>query len=374
MRNNMKLKPIFKIGLVLICIGIYSYSAVTSENGHIYNFSIDTSKPLQIETPAEIAIVGDNGEKGFRIGAKVGRGWLEEAGGQATYSFYVPYEDKYYFWVYSLWFDVCANAVFAKIDDLDRAIIGNDPIYNKWHWVRGFTAHLSKGTHKLILSNHSDHISLQNLYISNSALFVPNSLEPIFSDIFYDGFDGCDQGNYAEWKKIRGTWPTGACTETTNTYANFLTGESDSDSLIIFEGKEWTDYSLNVSMQLAELDNNQGFSSICFGVKDPNNFHELIFQNSDITDICHLQLAKRIDGKQEILSEFNTTLKTVQWHQVEIQLNTQNITVQIDDARPVVTETGYKIVGGIGFHLGGKVKTYFDDIHVRYINKPGSTY
>ena len=30
-----------------------------------------------------------------------------------------------------MWFDECANAVFAKIDDLDKAILGNDPLYNQ---------------------------------------------------------------------------------------------------------------------------------------------------------------------------------------------------------------------------------------------------
>ena len=41
--------------------------------------------------------------------------------------------------------------------------IGGGEIYNQWHWVRGFEVYLEKGTHTLVLSNHSDHICVQTV-------------------------------------------------------------------------------------------------------------------------------------------------------------------------------------------------------------------
>jgi len=363
----MKTTLIYKIAFICTCFGIYSYTATSHNNGSNYNFSIDTSKPLSIEWPVEIAIVGDEGEKGFRIGANIGRGWRDEAQGQASYSFYVPSDDKYYFWAQGLWFDECSNAVFAQIDNLDKTIIGNDPIYNKWHWVRGFSINLGKGTHILTLSNHSDHISLQKLYISNSALFVPDSLEPVFSDIFYDGFDGCDQGNFTQWNNISGNWTISQSTQISSEGANMLVGNSEKEALIIYDNKDLEEYSLNVTMFIDESENINGTAAICFGVQDPNNFHELQFQYLDNQNKCHATLFRYTNGIQETLNDFDLSWNISKCREVEITLNANNIEIQVDDNYPVITDIDYKISGGIGLHLEGSIKTYFDDIHIRQI-------
>ena len=366
----MKIKLIIKISLILICIFFYCYFAIKTDNGNSYNVSIDTAKPINIEWPVEIAIVGDEGEKGFRIGPNIGRGWLEEAGGKASYSFYVPKDDKYYIWVYCLWFDECSNAVFAKIDDMEKVILGNDPVYDQWHWRRGFDVRLGKGTHTIVLSNHSDHISLQTLYLTNSVTSTPDNTATVFSDIFYDGFDGCDQGNYSEkisektvWKKFSGEWIVGTSPHATSSTENILIGESKTDSIIFYENQEWTDYSLNITMQPIP-DSSLSSAGICFGVKDPNSYHELTFNYSENSDTCNMQICKKQNGVLEILSEFPVPWNLNQWHQLEISLSETNITVQIDDITPFVIPKDYKITGGIGIHLNGEIKSYFDDIHV----------
>jgi len=185
----VKIKTVLISIAIIICIIVYGFFAVKKETGPEFAVSIDLAKPLAIEWPCEVSIVGDNGEKGLRIAPKVGRGWRGEAGGKADYRFFIPQDGKYHIWAYCLWFDECANAVFAQIDNQDKAIVGNDPVYNKWHWVRGFDVTLKKGTHSLVLSNHSDHIAIQKIVFSNSSA-PPQQTGLVFSDIFYDGFDG----------------------------------------------------------------------------------------------------------------------------------------------------------------------------------------
>ena len=146
-----------------ICLMVYSIFAINKEKGQQFAVSVDLGKPGYIEWPCEVSIVGDNGEKGIRIGANIGRGWNDEAGGLGRYNFYIPVEGKYVIWVYSRWFDECSNASFIRIDDGEKRIIGNDPVYGNWHWVRGYEVELSKGTHELEVSNHSDHIAMQEI-------------------------------------------------------------------------------------------------------------------------------------------------------------------------------------------------------------------
>ena len=246
----MKIKTILFLIAILACLIAYSFFAVKKESGPEFAVSIDLGKPLAIQWPCEVSIVGDSGEKGLRIAPKVGRGWREEAGGKASYRFFIPEDGRYHIWAYCLWFDECANAVFAKIDDQDKAIVGNDPVYNKWHWVRGFDINLKKGTHNLVLSNHSDHIALQKIVFSNSAT-EPQQTGLVFSDIFYDGFDGCDQGNFTSWQQINGSWLVQNPDSATFLIENSLIGQSQNKAFIIYKNRELQDYNLDISINFS---------------------------------------------------------------------------------------------------------------------------
>lgn len=356
-----------KITLILTCIGIYAYSAVDTNTGQIYSVNIDTGKPLSIVWPFETAIVGDYGERGLRIGPKIGRGWRKEAGGEASYRFYIPTGGKYYIWAYCLWFDECANAVFAKIDEMDKAIIGNDPIYKKWHWVRGFDIRLNKGTHTLTLSNHSDHIAIQKVFFTNSAYTKPEDCELVFSDIFYDGFDGCDQGNFDTWDIVSGRWLVQNPTEQMCLEENVLIGESEDDCFIIHKGSDWSNYSFNVSIRTFQTDNKSADYGICFGVKDENQYHQLSLHPIEQSGTCKVQIDKKTLQEIRTISGFEVPWKSGKWHQMEIALNEGHIAVKVDNCETVEIPTNYNVTGGIGFRLKDKTTAYFDDVHVRQI-------
>jgi hypothetical protein len=360
---------LIKILFILACIGIYGYSAVDTNSGQTYSTSIDTGRPLSIVWPFETAIVGDNGEKGLRIGPKIGRGWRDEAGGEASYRFYIPKDDRYDIWAYCLWFDECANAVFAKIDDLDKAIVGNDPIYNQWHWVRGFNVHLKKGTHTLVLSNHSDHIAVQKILFTNSVTITPEDFSLVFSDTFYDGFDGCDQGNFKNWHIICGQWLVQNPGEEMYSEENVLIGRSEENSFIIYKNNDWSGYSFNMEIKLFTSENTNGTIGICFGVKDINQYHQLKFSRTENLDAANAQISRQIANETRVLADFEVPFEPEQWHQVEVTLNSNNITVKVDDAKPVETSVNYEITGGIGFRLQGNIEAYFDDVHVRKITE-----
>jgi hypothetical protein len=353
--------------LILTCIGIYGYSAVDTNTGQPHSISIDTDKPLSIVWPFETAIVGDNGEKGLRIGPNIGRGWRDEAGGQASYRFYVPEDGKYKIWAYCLWFDECANAVFAKIDDLDKAIIGNDPVYKQWHWVRGFEVHLKKGTHTLILSNHSDHISLQKILFTNSVTITPEDCSLVFSDIFYDGFDGCDQGNFKNWQIVSGQWLVRNPDDQINPEQNILTGKSEENSFIIYNNNDWSDYSFNSEIKHITTENAEGTIGICFGVKDVDNYHQLKFCRTEKSDVAKMQICRLTNDETQILTNFEVPFEPDEWHQVEITPSHGGIIIKLDDVKPVETSIDQKVTGGIGFRLEGNIEVYFDNVHVRQI-------
>ena len=360
----MKIKPVLTLIAILSCIVVYSFFAVKKEAGPEFAVSIDLSKPLAIQWPCEISIVGDGGEKGLRIAPKIGRGWRGEAGGKADYRFFIPEDSRYYIWAYCLWFDECANAVFAKIDDQDKAIVGNDPVYNEWHWVRGFDIDMKKGTHNLVLSNHSDHIALQKIVFSNSASAGPQQTGLVFSDIFYDGFDGCDQGNFTSWRQIEGSWLVQNPDSATCLIENSLIGTSQDKAFITFKNNEWQDYSLDISVKVLPPVSQDCTVGICFGLTDPNEFYQLKIQ-----PVAGSKQAKMtvVDKNSKIVSEFDLAFAVNKWQQIQIALKDGYIEISLAGNEPVKIQTARKITGGIGLLLENEITAYFDNIHVRKI-------
>ncbi len=365
----MRIPTVIKIVLIFLCIGIFCYSAVSRRKGEIYNVSVDMGTPLSIIWPFEVAVIGDKGEKGLRIGPKIGRGWKGEAGGEASYRFYIPQIGKYEIWAYCLWFDVCSNAVFARIDGMEKAVLGNDPIYNQWHWARGFSLNLERGTHTLILSNHSDHIALQKILFINSAFVKPDDCKIVFSDIFYDGFDGCDRGNFANWQIVNGEWIVSNPDDNTCIVENSLIGKSRDHSFIFYNGADWSDYSLVAKTRLLSLEDYNSAMGICFGVKDPNEYHQLTIRPFRGKHQAKIEISRRENGKIQLMRTSEISWEQNIWHQIEICLGKNNIVVKLDGIKSVEVPSDYKITGGIGFSLEGKTSSGFDDIHVRQIMK-----
>jgi hypothetical protein len=363
----MRIPIVIKITLIFLCIIMFCYSAISRHGGESYNISVDLGSPLSIVWPFEVAVVDDKGEKGLRIGPKIGRGWKGEAGGEASYRFYIPQSGKYEIWAYCWWFDVCSNAVFARIDGMEKAVLGNDPIYNQWHWVRGFSLNLERGTHTLILSNHSDHIALQKILFTNSAFVKPDDCKIVFSDVFYDGFDGCDRGNFANWQIVNGEWLVRNPDDDTCLVENSLIGKSIDRGFIFYNGANWSDYSLVARTKLLSFEGYNNTISICFGVKDPNEYYQLNIKPSKGKHQAQIEISRRMRGRIQLIEASEVLWEQDVWRQIEICLNKNDIAVKIDGVNSVKASINYPITGGIGLSLEGKTIACFDDIHVRQI-------
>ena len=326
---------------------------------------IDLSKPETIVWPFELSVVGDLGETGLRIPPKAGTGWNGKAGGEATYRFHVPEDGDYHLWAYCRWFDQCANAVYTTVDRMDKAVLGNNPIYGQWHWVRGLAVPLSKGPHALKLSNHSDHIAIQRVRFINSGLALPDDCGVIFSDVFYDGFDGCHIGNFASWEPWTGQWEVqhprpGECL-----MENALRGTSESTARIVYAGSEWSGYSLHVAVRSIPSEDPNAAAGILFGVLGPEQFYELRWRPCGEIDHTEMELCVRQGEASRVLATFSTPALLDKWHDIEVALDEGTIRVNVDDQQQAEVVTVGDIAGGIGLCLRGECTALFDEIHVR---------
>jgi len=360
----MKIRQAAATIVILASAVLYGFSAIETTNGGFFSIEIDAGRPHTVEWPCEVAIVGDEGEKGLRIGVNVGRGWRGEAGGQATYKFYVPRAGTYHVWAYGLWFDECANAVFAQIDDSEKAIVGNDPIYGQWHWVRGFGAELSQGSHTLILSNHSDHVSIQKILFTNAESMRPGEYEVVFSNLFYDGFDGCDHGNFTAWRQVSGEWTIDNLKADAHNPENAILGRSEDEALILYGNEAWEGYSVNLSVRVMEAGADAAVG-ICFGVRDAQHYYQVRWQDDEI------ECVRRDGNEVSNFEEFEVAKWGEGWHRLEITAHGGVIKVILDNGEPFEVSADGPVLGGIGLWLEGNIEAQFDDIHVRRIESEG---
>jgi hypothetical protein len=168
---------------------------------------------------------------------------------------------------------------------------------------------------------------------------------------------------------VGGNWLVQNPENETNPEQNILIGRSDDCSFITYKSDDWSNYSLDVSILPVISDDTDGTIGICFGVKDPNQYHQLSWRAIGESESVRMQINRMENEAAKTLAEFEVPWKTAQRHQVEISLNDGNIAVKVDKIEPVEIPVDYKITGGIGLRLEGNIESHFDDIHVRAITE-----
>jgi len=351
------------------CVLVYGYSALDTKAVRVFSVNVILSRPESLVWPLEIAVVGEMGEEGLRIGPNVGAGWKGKTGGAATYRFYVPEDGKYYMWAYALWFDKCTNAIFARVDDHAKAIVGNDPIFQKWHWVRAFSIWLTKGPHVLRLSNHSDNIAVQRVFFVNSGTTLPDDCGIVFSDVFYDGFDGCHIGNFTSWNIVRGQWAVRRPQARHAYVDNALVGESTDSAMILYHADDWSNYSLHVAVKTTASQDPRAAAGVLFGVQAPDHFYLLKWRAIEGSDKAEMQLSRQVDGRTELLGSVQAVCPPDLWHEVRVVLDAETIGVSLDDTSLLELSVDGEVTGSIGLFVEGQTTVYFDDVHVRMVTE-----
>jgi len=348
--------------LLAAAFGAYVWLGVAVLPGQPREIWIEAARPVSIEYPFELVEVGESGEMGLSIGAKVGRGWLNEAGGVATYSFYAGADATYALWAYSLWHDECANAIYAQIDDSEKAVLGNDPVLGKWHWCRGFEIPLKRGFHLLRLSNHDDNVALQRLYLVDSRERVPSG-EVSSVTLFLDNFNGCDHGNFRLWKTLSGQWTVNE-RERQDRSDNLLRGKSADRALLMLPDRTWDEYTLDASARTPDGGREGVWSGICFGATGESSYWEVRWSEQSPGDCARLAIVKRRPSEVKVVAAREIPWKSGEWHELRLNVTADGLVVTIDGGEKFSVPLEGVPRGGIGLSLEGDIETCFDNVRV----------
>ena len=369
-RQEMKRRNLFESVSLVVALGSCLYAGIGIRGRAIEDIWIDAGRPLEVKAPFDIVEIGKKGERGLWIGPEIGRGWKGEAGGEATYGFYVDSDGEYWLWAYCLWHDECTDAVYAEIDDMKRAIVGNDPIYGRWHWVKAFSIDLKRGKHLLRLSNHSDNIAVLKLFLTSSPSARPEESEPAFTDLFYEGFDGCDDGNFALWEMYGGSWVVSRSLDQQDTLKKELVGTSQGKALLAYRMELPGAYVINASV-LSAGTGDSSETGFCFGLAGEADYHQLRWTGIPEGKKADMRIVRALDGATDTLARFQVPWKSGVWHEIEIRVEQGRVTIAVDGGKETAVPMAGGTHGGIGLWLSGQVTARFDNIRVRSVQGRG---
>ena len=361
-----------RAGLLVFAVVIYAVSSF-SFVGARHRVLVAADRPSHIEPPCQVDVVTANGDRGVRIPAGVGRGWCGEAGGSAEFTFYTPASASYTMWALALWAGACNNAVYVQLDNGEKVILGNDPLYDQWHWVRGVAWSLARGTHTVRLSNHSDSVALQQIMFLSDPLELPTGSTQASYDIFYDGFDGCDGGNITAWTRDS-AWQLAQPAGARDFDHRWLEGIPDSQenagtAFACVGDRAWRDYALNVSLKAS----GPGLVGICLNWHGPSDYTALRWRPSDIERgaSAKQELVRVHQGREQHVGAFRAELAPDRWIRVDLATHDGQLQLRVGDAAVESVVLGETLAGPFGFLVDGG-RLCVDDVHVRCSGAPVS--
>lgn len=181
---------------------------------------LNTTDAVEVMKPFKTA-KGENGRsdffslpEGVRKPVKAGTTGKPFSRGYVRYNPDVPRSDNYFTWMRVKWNDSCGNSISLVMDDNPPKIIGQDAIYNQWHWIPAGSYKLTQGKHTLSVWEREDGVAFDKILLTESDTFIPSGT--VGPEIQGDDFAGVRQfgddfsrspgHGIQDWEVLSGNW------------------------------------------------------------------------------------------------------------------------------------------------------------------------
>jgi len=296
-----------------------------------------------------------------------GQGWRGEGKGSVAYRLDLPRSGRYVVWGRTEWLDPCRNAFFLSANGQAPIVFGNDPIFNRWHWVRAVPLGLDRGVNHLRFSNHSDGTALDKLIVTEDSDYVPEGLGEEITQ-FYDGFAGCDTDNTGSWEFLAGKWKVVPSVGDTSAGANDVLAQWNPDGGEAVGGfRVWERYDAKTSL-MATSPGSIGL--IFFRRQSDDEWRVFIEFGEGKSEIGVL----RSEGGQTVLlgSKPLAGLSFDKWYDLAFRVEGDRLKVLLDGEEAIEVPSPDGQSGCIGLFCRGQTGAYFDNVEVRFRRKdPG---
>ena len=132
------------------------------------NIWIEAENAYYVQKPLYV-VDSDDASNGKMVACL---GTHKNTSGIARYSLSGLKEGKYYFWGRCFWPNNCANMFRLRYGNKDYNI-GNDQIYNRWHWIKGPVLFFDQGDQEVCLISHDQNAQVDEILFTMDREYIP---------------------------------------------------------------------------------------------------------------------------------------------------------------------------------------------------------
>jgi hypothetical protein len=283
-------------------------------------------------------------------------------GGLAAFEFEAIKAGRYHAWVHSYWRHSCANSCSLTVDDSNAYTVGQDAVFNAWHWVKAGSYELDEGTHRLTILGREDGIRIDQVLMTNDKDFMPSGIfVPLLARMsersFADNFARSPGHGMEAWNLLSGQWDISFTLDPNrvpNQYS--LVGKTeidDTNAVALIDGPAWNGCSLAFS---AFPQGNGEFGAVLEHGNTNGQATRVLFNLIDGDAAVH------ITGHElDTVLELGHAIRPEQWHNIKIERWAWTLRVTLDDNEVFSHYDLAPGKGGIGL-LVASGTTVFDDV------------
>lgn len=166
---------------ILVSIGLVFWVSLDIKKDKVYLL-------LEAESAENIcdglSIIPDQNSSGGKAVVSLLKSHQIEA--YASYDLEIQRTGEYQFWARCYWPGGCSNNYLVQIGDSRKLSLGQDPVIDSWHWVKGPSFLLTPGKHELKIWNDEYGARIDKILLALDPAFIPSGMGEKIGSFFYD--------------------------------------------------------------------------------------------------------------------------------------------------------------------------------------------
>jgi len=257
--------------------------------------------------------------------------------GIAQYKISARKEGKYYFWGKCYWKDACSNQFRIQHNNTQYGF-GDDPVYGRWHWVKGPTMDFKPGLNEFFLLSHDEGAKMDEILLTMDPDYVPSDKlhEVYFLDFEDSLLNKLKIRNEDNWRIVN---------DSASSRCVLISLKEDKEIALLDKTNCKDDFIFQVNAKLMEL---QSQLLIIIDYISDNNYRFISIDNTKVR-YCHFN-----NGHNDIIFDKGGAFLDKEFKSVALAKTSESVKLKIEGKTifDLTNTVGMKGKMGIGASKG----------------------